>query len=430
MDERPIAETNGADMATTDSTFLKLPVENMLMILHNIQDPVSILVMRQTCRQLRSLCEDATLKYRVPTATSQREATPWFDDPYLKLICSLPDGELAKYEQLLWQDRMCTACTELRRDTAAYELAVQRMYRPMLCSGCVDYHPSYLFSYKERRKASTERVCIGRQGHFRLCEHIKFNYDVAQGLVPRGFEFCKICKLPEVRHREFTIGHNPHTNICFNTSFFGKDKVGVYCDIKVFRSWFRPPICQIKDVIKILTDFMSLHPSIATCNHAGTSDFPYHIRRMLLKADAQPANSYFRHNHFYYNARSTCTFPDCGFSINLWADKWTIRIYTIHEVLAIYATTPDWLCALDPRSYLSKRDQLTRGFIWCHDPACTAMKSGRPRHALFMQNISPRKETGTPSSSTSFSSCDQLFSQASSRAPAWFQFLLPLGCSR
>ncbi|KAK8063949.1 hypothetical protein PG996_008601 [Apiospora saccharicola] len=140
-------------MTTTDSTLLKLPVEIILMILQNIHDQVSILVLRQACRLLRSLCKDDTLELKVPPVASQQEATPWFDDPYLKLVCSLPDDELAQYEQLLWKDRMCHDCKELRRDADSYGRTVRRMYRPMLCSGCVAYHPAYLFSHTERRKA-------------------------------------------------------------------------------------------------------------------------------------------------------------------------------------------------------------------------------------------------------------------------------------
>ncbi|KAK8113232.1 hypothetical protein PG984_013758 [Apiospora sp. TS-2023a] len=125
MGERPTAGTKGVDMTTTDSTLLKLPVEIILMILQNIHDTVSILVLRQTCRLLRSLCEDDTLELKVPTVASQQEATPWFDDPYLKLVCSLPDDELAQYEQLLWKDRMCHDCKELRRDADSYGRTVR-----------------------------------------------------------------------------------------------------------------------------------------------------------------------------------------------------------------------------------------------------------------------------------------------------------------
>lgn len=232
----------------------------------------------------------------------------------------------------------------------------------MRCSGCAAYHPAYLFSYDERKKASVDRVCIGRQGHFRVCEYITFNYDVAQGSASPSFETCSICKPPEVPHHDFTFCYVPDINIHFNVSFLHKDKVGVYSNHRVFKSCSRITMHQIKDVTKILTDFMSLHPPMVTCNHAGTTDFPFHLKRMLLKAIGSSANSWFQYS-YSFNARSTCPFPGCGFNIILLVDRKTIRIITRHEVPVSYATSPDWLCALEPQSYLSNQDQLTRGVM-------------------------------------------------------------------
>ncbi|KAK7996115.1 hypothetical protein PG991_015582 [Apiospora marii] len=347
-------------MATPDRTFLQLPVEIIMIILHNIQDQVSILVLRQTCRLLRSLCEDATVRYRVPTCDRQ-EATPWYEDPYLKLICCLPDAELAEYEQLLWQDRMCRDCKELRRDTHAYERAVRRMYTPMMCSACVDYHPAYLFSYDERRKAAVRRVCIGRQGNVRLCRHVTINYDILKAKGRPDSMGCEMCKPREGPHNNFALERSlSSTTMGFVMS--RKDTLFVCSKVWVDTP-NRPPTNQIKDITNIIADFMNLDPPITTCNHAGTSCFP--LKRLLLKPDEASTTS-----HSKLHAWSACAFPDCSLQMAVHAHLIDFDISTANTVYVSHATSPSWLCALDPQSYLSERDQLTRGIMWCRDPVC------------------------------------------------------------
>ncbi|KAK6834823.1 hypothetical protein PG987_009517 [Apiospora arundinis] len=46
---------------------------------------------------------------------------------------------------------------------------------------------------------------------------------------------------------------------------------------------------------------------------------------------------------------------------------------------------PSWLVALDPDSYLSDSDELTRGLMWCRDPTCAITKGGRGLCVIFNQ---------------------------------------------
>ncbi|KAH0437921.1 hypothetical protein CcaCcLH18_03597 [Colletotrichum camelliae] len=47
----------------------------------------------------------------------------------------------------------------------------------LYCSRCKQLHTASLFSAAERNKAPVERICIGREGYIRLCEHKTFNWD-------------------------------------------------------------------------------------------------------------------------------------------------------------------------------------------------------------------------------------------------------------
>ncbi|KAK8058521.1 hypothetical protein PG994_008969 [Apiospora phragmitis] len=179
--------------------FLKLPDEIILRILHIIPDKISILVLRQTCRQFKRLCEDATLKYKLPILLSTAPFIASFHQcgiwPLKDEICKpdptekvfwLPDfanEKALEYCQLLWRDQMCSDCADLRQDPAVHERAVHRIYESMVCSGCKAYHPAFLFSRIERQKIPSRRVCIGRQGYISLCQHKAINW---QRLERRG----------------------------------------------------------------------------------------------------------------------------------------------------------------------------------------------------------------------------------------------------
>ncbi|KAH0437916.1 hypothetical protein CcaCcLH18_03592 [Colletotrichum camelliae] len=47
----------------------------------------------------------------------------------------------------------------------------------LYCSGCEQLHPTSIFSIAERQKGANTRVCIGREGHIRLCEHKTVTWD-------------------------------------------------------------------------------------------------------------------------------------------------------------------------------------------------------------------------------------------------------------
>lgn len=75
---------------------------------------------------------------------------------------------------------MCDDCAELRRDPPSTNTLSTAIYTPAICSGCKTAHLAFLFSHLERQKRD-QRVCIGRQGHIRLCAHRKISYaDVTQ----------------------------------------------------------------------------------------------------------------------------------------------------------------------------------------------------------------------------------------------------------
>ncbi|KAK8065825.1 hypothetical protein PG997_012572 [Apiospora hydei] len=400
--KKPSAEAEDVkevNTATPESKLLVLPDEIIMMVLQSIQDNVSMLVLHQTCRRLRSLCEDATLEYQ---ALSQLDAKPWWDDPYLKQICSLQDDELTEYGRLLWRDRMCGECKHLRSDANSYKQAVGRIYRTMRCSGCKTRHPLYLFSYGERQKASNVRVCIGRQGYFRFCKHVTLDF---QRLEVAGTELefvdCAQCASHRLGKRSYSHDNcKAHRRVILGAEL-QYHSVGVRSTFATCRMEWYQPVCLfwpvnmaetdmqsslhdqlVKNIPKYMTEFIDINPPMTTCHHAGSSEF--NVKRVSLMENQAPSNS-----HRTRATQSTCTSPDCEFRTSLLVESTRFEIRAVYKFSFTSATDPSWLRTLDPQSYLSDSDELTRGLMWCPNPGCATMRSGRTRDNLFRQQSAP-----------------------------------------
>jgi hypothetical protein len=58
-----------------------------------------------------------------------------------------------------------------------------RLRQPLYCGGCKRHHPTILFSVGQRWNTDEQRVCIGREGHVRVCQHKTLSWsDVAEAL--------------------------------------------------------------------------------------------------------------------------------------------------------------------------------------------------------------------------------------------------------
>ncbi|KAK8002604.1 MIP transporter [Apiospora arundinis] len=277
-------------ISTPNSTLLNLPPEILRTILYLISDKISILVLRQTCRQLRFLCEGTDL------VKANFAITPPFQDPKL----GLSGDEIMTYCQLLWKDQMCGDCAELRSDSSLYKQAVERIYERVWCSGCRNEHPAFLFSLKERQKEDdSSRFCIGRQAYFRLCKHHTIRW--------RHFEHYSV----------------------------------------------DPPVYS---------------SSIRDCDRASSA------------VNWSEDRGY---------GTGTCIMPHCKLATIVERVGRHIRVSNDDTISTTSPVDPAWLDALDPQSYLSDNDELTRGLMWCRDPSCGITRLGRARYFLFHQQDWP-----------------------------------------
>ncbi|KAK7967227.1 uncharacterized protein PG986_001504 [Apiospora aurea] len=210
---------------------------------------------------------------------------------------------------------------ELRRDPAAYQRALRRVYQTMLCSGCKAYHPVFLFSPVERQKGPSRRVCIGRQGHIRLCQHKMVEWQhlagygsSSNGHTPINKYECAPCGragTSTTADVSRSIAPDGYRLVLRNTVMFSR-KTPVYYSRQTREA----------TILERLQPFR-------TCVHLGG-------RKSAAKAILQQK----RQDGF-------------GYYMKDWA--------TGQHILKIESPTdPNWLVALDPESYLDDGDELTR----------------------------------------------------------------------
>lgn len=80
---------------------------------------------------------------------------------------------------------LCSDCRALRkRPDWPARLALVTSRRLFCGGGCRAWHPTSCFSPAQRAASPSVRVCIGREGHVRLCRHVTLSWTTVAALVP------------------------------------------------------------------------------------------------------------------------------------------------------------------------------------------------------------------------------------------------------
>ncbi|KAK8035186.1 hypothetical protein PG993_010181 [Apiospora rasikravindrae] len=366
----------------SNSMLLKLPDETIMNILHDIDDRITFLMLRQTCSRLKRLCEDATFKHRLPAhwGTDVQRPNP------LQAVGGymISPREDAKYCRILGRDSMCGDCTKLRGDRVLYKKAVKRIYEAVWCSGCTKYHPAYLFSLAERQKKDPDpRVCIGRQGYLRLCKHHTIEWRYIEDRKKKGFsgswwETLKPCCICETKPSPLARSY-PRASIYFAT-YLCNAQEPEQC-LYLERCLYFESNETIRDVAGCIANVLALDHPLTHCNHVSNWNFL-----------ARPASWKAKHGtRFpqYHGDGGYCIMPQCKFDVTIGNYGSTIRVGNEGTISARSPVDPAWLDALDPQSYLSADDELTRGLMWCRNPSCPVMRLGIERYFLFHQEGLP-----------------------------------------
>ncbi|KAH6874869.1 hypothetical protein B0T10DRAFT_386630, partial [Thelonectria olida] len=164
----------------TYSPLLRLPNELICQIMREAStDNLSFYCLRQVSRRLRMVSH--LREFRQHPFSTYRERNRCKGQnmlcnkigyPGLLLLGSVWAGDetrmLEDLRARIRRDLYCKSCLWKQRDSVCkFKVAHNDAY----CSGCRKDHPRSMFSPEERTKDPKDRICIGREGHIRLCDH-------------------------------------------------------------------------------------------------------------------------------------------------------------------------------------------------------------------------------------------------------------------
>lgn len=265
-----------------------------------------------------------------------------------------------------------------------------------MCSGCQTRHPAFLFSHPERQKKDDERVCIGRQGHIRLCAHRTISYEDATKIFGKRFPACFEGHYGWSAHdseylREIVCSDCSRSGWTHAATFRWEGADTAYKQIDISHTLEDMSRRKSKDLPKCAEEMLSAKPSLGACIHFG--DLKSEVLPALLQEEQKQQRKSgkkdcTRHRH---QLEVACHMPSCKYCVQVENIDETVSIRAFNEFLAESPTDPGWLAALDPESYLGDADELTRGLMWCRDPACGVTKRGRGLYKVFHQWDLPHK---------------------------------------
>lgn len=160
-----------------NSPLCRLP-ESVIVRIMGHADEISLHTLRRTSRtffqifglrRFRNFHDDSATHW------------PFFDrEPPWRKERIMPSAK-PLLRPLIQRDLYCEACRSARPEE---EAQLQRRF--LHCSGCNSEHPAGLFSYHQRHGPSESRICIGREGHVRVCSHRTINWQEIEDWLARS----------------------------------------------------------------------------------------------------------------------------------------------------------------------------------------------------------------------------------------------------
>jgi hypothetical protein len=155
----------------TWSPLCRLPDEILLEIMERL-DFASLYTLRNVSRVfLRLFGAMCFQQYRYGQLPSYIWPTP---------MPAILNSRFLVLRSWIQRGKYCATCLVSRdaRERGGMVSAFEMAY--LHCSGCKLDHQAHLFSAAQRRAPPQERICIGREGYVRLCEHKTIGWDDIQ----------------------------------------------------------------------------------------------------------------------------------------------------------------------------------------------------------------------------------------------------------
>ncbi|KAK3364570.1 hypothetical protein B0T25DRAFT_576806 [Lasiosphaeria hispida] len=149
--------------------------DDVLLAVMSQADHVSLFCLKRVSRIFLRLFKDRRFRHvHIDPFTSR---WPFHLSPTWKLEKVAADIKPI-LRPLLQKDLYCQTC----RNTGP-EAELRLRTKLLYCSGCRTNHPAGLFSHGQRYGPSDTRICIGREGNIRICDHMVITWaDVEEWL--------------------------------------------------------------------------------------------------------------------------------------------------------------------------------------------------------------------------------------------------------
>jgi hypothetical protein len=177
----------------TQSQLCSLP-EDILLLIMDYTDEISLFCLRRTSRVFMRLFGDRRFRKHHDDTREPRN-NPW-------KLAKLSKQTREAIERLVCKDVYCKTC----RTREAIARREKLRYTYLHCSGCMAKHPAGLFSDEQRNGPQKSRICIGREGNVRICDHKVLTWS----MIEEWMASPKQTKLIQCNHRAHRDRYNHH----------------------------------------------------------------------------------------------------------------------------------------------------------------------------------------------------------------------------
>lgn len=157
--------------------------EEILLLIMELLDPTSMQCLRRTSRVFLRLFSFPCFRgqhNRDLNGMPQSSRSPFFPWARASRIFEA-EAHTQQFIDLLERDakkKLCSDCRARASGLAGFQRTRSFIDKLLYCTGCKTDHPLAYFSAAQRQPwCDATRVCVGREGHVRLCEHLVIGWD-------------------------------------------------------------------------------------------------------------------------------------------------------------------------------------------------------------------------------------------------------------
>lgn len=389
---------------STNSPLLRLPDKVLINIMRYL-DGSAMYSVRHTSRTfLRLFSSD---EFTTLQAKSKNLIRPWAHQ-----FTSQLDQRVLEYYR---RDAYCPACAHVRREKRKDPRYEALFHQSLWCAGCGEDHPAAAFAIWQRREPDDSRICIGHEGHFRICAHRTISWlDVqewlaavahldAYGVNSVGGNLCThpdhmyMCEPSVLEHGEVKFhldsgGHSETLSIRLSSDYHVSIPQDPVSSVDIRRAFSVAQEAGGRHLGPPLRPGASTHMAAFDPGNCGCLTYPgsesvempvggatSNSCRVKKKRKGEEGGTT-RPGYHFYSFRGVSGARNVGYYVRAETCPTPCRKMEICYVTTISLRSVDkdnvrkvdpvWFRALSPESYELAEDWESRHVLWCPDARC------------------------------------------------------------